>query len=123
MLSRLTPTRSPIDEDLTKVRRFLGRLSGYSIVTNYGVLRGIYSDASWPISPIWPQRRVSQNGNIQMCTACAISPIRTGLFQAFAIEMELDPSRQDVDLFQGVDLLGKLMQRVVHFNNDELETA
>jgi len=111
-----------IDEDLTKVRRFLGRLSGTQSLLTMAFFEGFIQRFMAYLADL-----AGAQGSVEReyTDVHGVSDIAhtEGLFQAFDVEMELNPPEEDVDLFQGVDLLGRLMQRVVHFNLDKLETA
>jgi len=111
-----------IDEDLTKVRRFLGRLSGTQSLLTMAFFEGFIQRFMAYLADLAGAQGSVEREYTDVHGVCDIAHTE-GLFQAFDVEMELNPPEEDVDLFQGVDLLGRLMQGVVHFNLDKLETA
>ena len=104
-----------VDEDLTKVRRFLGRLSGVQSVLTMAFFEGFIQRFMGYLADLAVAQGSQELEYTDVHGVCDIAHT-DGLFQALAMEMEVNPLDQDVDLFEGVDLLRNLIQTIVHFN-------
>jgi hypothetical protein len=98
--------------DLTRVRLFMGRLSGVQILITMGLFEG------------WIQRFMAYLGDLaerQGSTELEYTVVHgvcdithtAELFRALSIEMSMDPPDADSDLFEGVDLLQSLITKIV----------
>jgi hypothetical protein len=103
-----------VDEDLTKVRRFLGRLSGVQSVLTMAFFEGFIQKFMGYLADLAVAQGSQELEYTDVHGVCDIAHT-DGLFQALAMEMEVNPLDQDVDLFEGVDLLRNLIQTIVHF--------
>jgi hypothetical protein len=101
-----------VDEDLTKVRRFLGRLSGVQSVLTMAFFEGFIQKFMGYLADLAVAQGSQELEYTDVHGVCDIAHT-DGLFQALAMEMEANPLDQDVDLFEGVDLLRNLIQRIV----------
>jgi hypothetical protein len=103
-----------VDEDLTKVRRFLGRLSGVQSVLTMAFFEGFIQKFMGYLADLAVAQGSQELEYTDVHGVCDIAHT-DGLFQALAMEMEVNPLDQDADLFEGVDLLRNLIQSIVHF--------
>jgi Iron-containing redox enzyme len=108
-----------IDEDLTKVRRFLGRLSGVQSLLTMAFFEGLIQRFMAYLADLAAAQGSAEREYTDVHGVCDIAHTE-GLFQAFAVEMEANPPGPDVDLFEGVDLLRNLIERIIHFRPQEL---
>jgi hypothetical protein len=111
-----------IDEDLTAVRRFLGKMSGTKSLLTMAFFEGYIQRFMGYLADLAGAQGSAEREYTDVHGVCDIAHTE-GLFQALDVEMESNPPAQDEDLFEGVDLLAKLMRRVVHFDNSELHMA
>ena len=101
-----------VDEDLTKVRRFLGRLSGVQSVLTMAFFEGFIQKFMGYLADLAVAQGSQELEYTDVHGVCDIAHT-DGLFQALAMEMEVNPLDQDVDLFEGVDLLRNLIQTII----------
>jgi len=103
-----------IDEDLNKVRRFLGRLSGVQSVLTMAFFEGFIQRFMAYLADLAIAQGSTEMEYTDVHGICDVAHSE-GLFQAFAIEMEANPLSPDADLFEGVDLLRNLLKKIVFF--------
>ena len=103
-----------VDEDLTKVRRFLGRLSGVQSVLTMAFFEGFIQKFMGYLADLAVAQGSRELEYTDVHGVCDIAHT-DGLFQALAMEMEVNPLDRDADLFEGVDLLRNLIQTIIHF--------
>lgn len=109
-----------IDEDLTKVRRFLGRLSGVQSVLTMAFFEGFIQRFMSYLADLAIAQGSTEMEYTDVHGVCDIAHSE-GLFQAFAVEMEAKPLHPDLDLFEGVDLLRSLIHKVVFFRAEQVQ--
>jgi hypothetical protein len=121
MLRRFTiaahafPERSDamaVSRDLTAVRLFVGRLSGVPII----LMMAFFECFIQGFMGFFAELAELQGSKEQQYTTvhgvCDIAHTQE-LFRVLAMEIELDPPRSNVDLFEGVGLLTTLIRSVV----------
>jgi hypothetical protein len=101
-----------VHHELTKVRLFLGRLSGVQSVLTMAFFEGFIQRFMAYLAEL-----ASIDGSVEMeytdvHGVCDIEHT-DGLFRALSIEMAINPLKQNTDLFEGVYLLRDLMHKVV----------
>jgi DNA-binding Lrp family transcriptional regulator len=109
-----------IDEDLNKVRRFLGRLSGVQSVLTMAFFEGFIQRFMSYLADLAIAQGSTETEYTDVHGVCDIAHSE-GLFQAFAVEMEAKPLGPDLDLFEGVDLLRNLVQKIVFFRVEKVQ--
>jgi hypothetical protein len=108
-----------VDEDLTKVRLFLGRLSGVQSLLTMAFFEGFIQRFMAYLGDLAAAQGSIEREYTDVHGVCDIAHSE-GLFQALAVEMKTYPLGPDVDLFEGADLLRNLIQRIVHPQPDSL---
>jgi len=108
-----------VDEDLTKVRRFLGRLSGVQSVLTMAFFEGFIQKFMGYLAHLAVAQGSQELEYTDVHGVCDIAHSE-GLFQALAVEMRVNPLGSDLDLFEGVDLLRKLIWTIVHYSPEQL---
>ncbi len=108
-----------VDQDLTKVRLFLGRLSGVQSLLTMAFFEGYIQRFMGYLADLAAAQGSLEMEYTDVHGVCDIAH-SNGLFQALAVEMQAYPLQPDVDLFEGVDLLRNLLERIVHFRPDAL---
>jgi hypothetical protein len=102
-----------VDEDLTRVRRFLGRLSGVQSVLTMAFFEGFIQRFMGYLADLAVAQGSHELEYTDVHGVCDIAHT-DGLFQALAMEMDVNPLDPDADLFEGADLLRNLIQTIVH---------
>jgi hypothetical protein len=130
MLRRFTfaahafPTESDalaIDKDMTKVRVFLGRLSGVQSAITMAFFEGFIQKFMAYLADLAKAQGSTELEYTDVHGVCDIEHT-DGLFRALAIEMAANPLGEDQDLYEGVSLLRTLMETVV-FNRTSARAA
>jgi hypothetical protein len=98
--------------DMTKVRRFIGKLSGVQILLTMGFFEGFIQRFMGYLGDLAARQGSSEMEYTDVHGVCDITHTEE-LHRALAIEMALDPPDADTDMFEGVELLHTLMQRVI----------
>jgi hypothetical protein len=109
------PTESDalaVHDDLTKVRLFLGRLSGVQTLLAMAFFEGFIQRFMAYLADLAIARGSSELEYTDVHGVCDIAHT-AGLFQALSSEMVLSPLGPDADMFEGVELLDALINRVV----------
>jgi hypothetical protein len=101
-----------VDEDLTKVRLFLGRLSGVQSLLTMAFFEGFIQRFMGYLADLAAAQGSLERVYTDVHGVCDIAH-SNGLFQALAVEMQAYSLQPDLDLFEGVDLLRNLIQRIV----------
>ena len=104
-----------INEDLTKVRVFLGRLSAVQSLVTMAFFEGFIQRFMGYLADLAKAEGSTEMEYTDVHGVCDIAHTE-GLFRALSAENEVNPSEPGADLFEGVHLLSKLIQRVVHFH-------
>ena len=101
-----------VDEDLTKVRRFLGRLSGVQSLATMAFFEGFIQRFMGYLADLAIAQGSTDMEYTDVHGVCDIAHTQ-GLFSALAAEMEVNPLDPGVDLYEGVYLLRSLIQTIV----------
>lgn len=99
--------------DLTKVRLFLGRLSGVQNLLTMGFFEGFIQRFMSYLADLAQRQGSADMEYTDVHGVCDITHTRE-LFRALSAEMVLDPPKPESDLFEGVDLLAALLRTIVH---------
>ena len=101
-----------VNEDLTKVRRFLGRLSAVQSLATMAFFEGFIQRFMGYLADLAVAQGSSELEYTDVHGVCDIAHSE-GLFRAVSIEMSQYPVAADVNLFEGVDLLGSLLEVII----------
>lgn len=104
-----------VNDDLTNVRRFLGRLSGVQTVLTMAFFEGYIQRFMAYLADIAKAQGSIEMEYTDVHGVCDIAHTE-GLFRAFDVEMALNPIESETDLFEGVYLLRTLLQNIVHYS-------
>lgn len=103
-----------VDEEVTRVRKFLGRLSPVQSLASMAFFEG----AIQRFMPFLASLAAAEGSTEMVYTdvhgVCDIAHTE-GLYRAFAAERDANPFDADVDLLEGVQLLRVLFERIVHY--------
>jgi hypothetical protein len=103
-----------VNEDLTKVRLFLGRLSGVQTVVTMGFFEGFIQRFMAYLADLAVAQGSSDLEYTDVHGVCDIAHT-DGLFRALAEEMAINPLEPGTDIFEGVYLLRNLIQTIIHY--------
>ena len=101
-----------VNEDLTKVRLFLGRLSGVQSLVTMAFFEGFIQRFMGYLGELATAQGSTDMEYTDVHGVCDIAHTQ-GLFEALSAEMAVNPPDPDVDLYEGVNLLHALMQTVI----------
>ena len=101
-----------VDEDLTKVRRFLGKLSAVQSLATMAFFEGFIQKFMGFLAELAAARGSTEMEYTDVHGVCDIAHTQ-GLFEALAAEMEVSPLEPGADLYEGVDLLQTLIHTIV----------
>jgi len=101
-----------VDKELTKVRLFLGKLSGVQSLLTMAFFEGFIQRFMAYLAELAQAQGSSEMEYTDVHGVCDIAHSE-GLFEALAIEMAVNPLDPEKDLFEGVYLLRTLLQRIV----------
>jgi len=104
-----------VDEDLTKVRVFLGRLSGVQSVVTMAFFEGFIQRFMGYLADLAAAQGSTEMEYTDVHGVCDIAHTQ-GLFTALTAEMAINPLDPEKDLFEGVYLLRTLMENII-FNH------
>lgn len=107
-----------IHEELTRVRLFLGQMSGVKTILAMAYFEGFIQRFMTYLERLAVARGSSELEYTDVHGVCDIAHTE-GLFQALSIEMSLSPLAPDENLFEGVELLDALIHTIV---NGKIET-
>ena len=110
-----------VDEDLTKVRLFLGKLSGVKSVLTMAFFEGFIQRFMVYLADIARAQGSVDMEYTDVHGVCDIAHT-DGLFRALSVEMATYPLEPEMDLFEGVYLLRTLIEKIV-FNRTEASAA
>ena len=110
-----------VNEDMTKVRLFLGKLSGVQSVLTMAFFEGFIQKFMAYLADLAKAQGSRDMQYTDVHGVCDIAHT-DGLFQALSVEMAVNPLSPEKDLFEGVYLLRNLMENVV-FNRVEAAVA
>jgi hypothetical protein len=109
------PTESDalaVHEDLTKVRLFLGRLSGVQSVVTMAFFEGFIQRFMAYLADLATAQGSVDMEYTDVHGVCDIAHT-DGLFRALSVEMSINPLEPEKDLFEGVYLLRALIETIV----------
>ena len=101
-----------VHQDLTKVRLFIGRLSGVPILTMMAFFEGYLQKLMPFLAELAAKRGSTERVYTDVHGVCDVAHTQ-GLYEALAAEMERNASVSDADLFEGVHLLSALMGTII----------
>jgi hypothetical protein len=102
-----------VHEELTRVRLFLGKLSGTQTILAMAYLEGFIQRFMGYLASLAIAQGSSELEYTDVHGVCDIAHTE-GLFQALSIEMAVNPLISEMDLFEGVLLLDSLIRTVVY---------
>jgi hypothetical protein len=101
-----------VDEDLTKVRVFLGRLSGVQSLVTMAFFEGFIQKFMGYLAELAVAEKSSDMEYTDVHGVCDIAHTQ-GLFTALGTEVVINPLEQGADPLEGVHLLNNLIQTIV----------
>ena len=110
-----------VDEDLTKVRKFLGRLSAVQSLATMAFFEGFIQKFMGYFADLATAQGSTDMEYTDVHGVCDIAHTQ-GLFDALSEEIEVNPLAPGVDIMEGVYLLRTLIQTIV-FGNSEKAAA
>ena len=110
-----------VHDEMTKVRVFLGRLSGVQSVVTMAFFEGFIQRFMAYLGSLATAQGSTDMEYTDVHGVCDIAHT-DGLFQALALEMEVNPLDENQDLLEGVNILRSLMETVV-FNKTVANAA
>ena len=99
-------------DELTKVRRFMGRLSPVKSVLTMAFFEGFIQKFMAYLAQLAADRGSTEMEYTDVHGVCDIEHT-AGLFKVLAAEIALTPPEPDADLFEGVTLLRTLIQQII----------
>src|SRR5271170_493695 len=109
-----------VNEDLTKVRLFLGRLSGVQSLVTMAFFEGFIQRFMGYLAELATAQGSTDMEYTDVHGICDIAHTQ-GLFEALSAEMAINPLDPADDLYEGVYLLRALLQTIVFGNANKLE--
>jgi hypothetical protein len=103
-----------VNEDLNKVRVFLGRLSATQSRVTMAFFEGFIQRFMGYLAGLAAAQGSTEMEYTDVHGVCDIAHTE-GLFRALSAENEANPGQPGEDLFEGIQLLYKLIQRIVHY--------
>lgn len=100
-----------VNEDLTKIRRFLGRLSAVQTLVTMAFFEGFIQKFMPYLAALAAAQGSTEMEYTDVHGVCDIAHTE-GLFQALAVESAINPLEPGKDLYEGADLLRQLMEKV-----------
>jgi hypothetical protein len=101
-----------VNEDLTRVRLFLGRLSGVRSLLTMGLFEGFIQKFMPYLAELAALQGSTEMEYTDVHGICDIAHTQ-GLFTALAAEIAVNPLEPGVDIFEGVYLLRNLIRTIV----------
>jgi hypothetical protein len=108
-----------VQADLSKVRLFLGRLSGVQNLLTMAFFEGYIQQFMAYLAELAAAQGSTEMVYTDVHGVCDVAHSE-GLFRALATEMTDSPLDPSVDLFEGVDLLRNLIQTINHVDSHKL---
>jgi hypothetical protein len=102
-----------VNDELTNVRLFLGRMSGVQNLLTMAFFEGFIQRFMSYLADLAEARGSAEREYTDVHGVCDIAHTE-GLFRALSAEMVINPPEPATDLFEGVDLLRTLIYKVVH---------
>jgi hypothetical protein len=106
-----------VDDNLNKVRVFLGRLSGVQSVLTMAFFEGFIQRFMVYLADLAKAQGSTDMEYTDVHGVCDIAHT-DGLFRALSVEMAINPLDPEKDLYEGVNLLRALIENIV-FNRVE----
>lgn len=101
-----------INDDLTRVRLFLGKLSSVRSVLMMGFFEGFIQKFMSYLARLAAEQGSTEFEYTDVHGVCDIEHTE-GLFKVLAAEIALTPPKPDADLFEGVTLLRALIEHII----------
>jgi hypothetical protein len=101
-----------VNEDLKKVRLFVGHLSGVPILVMMAFFEGFIQKFMAYLADLAAKQGSSEFEYTDVHGVCDIAHTQ-GLFNSLAAEMAINPPAAGTDLFEGMNLLRTLIQAMV----------
>jgi hypothetical protein len=101
-----------VNDDLTKVRRFMGKLSSVKSVLTMGFFEGFIQKFMPYLAYLAAQQGSTEMEYTDVHGVCDIEHTE-GLFKVLAAEIALSPPEPGADLFEGVTLLRALIEQII----------
>jgi len=101
-----------VNDDLTRVRLFLGKLSPVKSVLTMGFFEGFIQKFMSFLAFLAAEQGSTEFEYTDVHGVCDIEHT-AGLFKVLAAEIELAPHEPDADLFEGVTLLRTLIEHII----------
>jgi hypothetical protein len=115
LAARAFPTEKDhmaVNDELTRVRLFLGKLSPVKSVLMMAFFEGFIQKFMAPLAELAALQGSTEMEYTDVHGVCDIEHT-AGLFKVLAAEMALTPPEPDADLFEGVTLLHTLIEQVI----------
>jgi hypothetical protein len=109
-----------INDELTAVRLFLGKLQGVQSLTTMAFFEGFIQRFMDYLATLAKQQGSHEMEYTDVHGVCDIAHT-DGLFQAIRLEMELNGITSEANLYEGVELLVALVRRIIHGRQSKLE--
>jgi DNA-binding Lrp family transcriptional regulator len=106
-----------VDEDLTKVRQFLGRLSAVQSLATMAFFEGFIQKFMGYLADLATAQGSTDMEYTDVHGVCDIAHTQ-GLFDALTAEIEVNPLAPGLDIMEGVYLLRTLIQTIVFGHSD-----
>jgi Iron-containing redox enzyme len=103
-----------VHDDLTNVRLFLGRLSAVQSLLTMAFFEGFIQRFMPFLAGLAAAEGSTEMEYTDVHGVCDIAHT-AGLFRALAIETSVNPIESGADIFEGVNLLRALIDRIVHY--------
>ena len=106
-----------VHEDLTNMRLFLGRLSGTQSLLTMAFFEGFIQKFMPFLADLAAAEGSTEMEYTDVHGVCDIEHT-AGLFRALAIETTVDPIAPGTDIYEGVNLLRTLINRIVYYRSE-----
>jgi hypothetical protein len=100
-----------IHSELTKVRLFLGKMQGVQSLATMAYFESYIQRFMSYLADLAAARGSAERVYTDVHGVCDIAHSE-GLFQAVSLEMSINPMKPGADLYEGVDLLSALVDRI-----------
>jgi hypothetical protein len=101
-----------VNDDLNNVRRFLGKLSGVKILATMAFFESFIQKFMAYLQDLAAEQGSTEFEYTEVHGVCDIAHSQ-GLFTALGEEMVLNPLHEGADVYEGVDLLQALIEKIV----------
>ncbi|MGD0649491.1 MAG: hypothetical protein ABR971_16010 [Acidobacteriaceae bacterium] len=101
-----------VDGDLTKLRLFLGKLSGVQSILTMAFFEGFIQRFMAYLADLAKAQGSADMEYTDVHGVCDVEHT-AGLFRALSVEMAINPLDPEKDLFEGVNLLRALIENIV----------